>query len=81
MHRKVRESLRKTGLFGRGARVAFGLSGGNSSSILIYILKNLLGSRKDIDFWAIIIDEGGENHSQQVQARKLTGAAGYSLCR
>jgi uncharacterized protein (TIGR00269 family) len=71
VHRKVRESLRKTGLFGRGARVAFGLSGGNSSSILIYILKNLLGSRKDIDFWAIIIDEGGENHSQQVQARKL----------
>ena len=72
VHRKVRESLRKTGLFGRGARVAFGLSGGNSSSILIYILKNLLGSRKDIDFWAIIIDEEGENHSQQVQARKLT---------
>jgi tRNA(Ile)-lysidine synthase TilS/MesJ len=71
VHRKVRESLRRTKLFGRGARVAFGLSGGNSSSTLIYILKNLLGCRKDIDFWAIIIDEEGENHSQLVQARTL----------
>lgn len=69
VHRKVRESLRRTGLFGRGSRVAFGLSGGNSSSTLLYILKNLLGRRKDIDFWAIIIDDEGESHSQLMQAR------------
>jgi uncharacterized protein (TIGR00269 family) len=71
VHRKVRESLRKTGLFGRGSRVAFGLSGGNSSSTLLYVLKNLLGCRKDIDFWAVIICEEKESRSQQVQAIKL----------
>ena len=71
VHRKVRESLRRTKLFGRGARVAFGLSGGNSSSTLLYILKNLFGCRKDIDFWAVIIYEEEESHSQLVQAIKL----------
>jgi tRNA(Ile)-lysidine synthase TilS/MesJ len=69
VHRKVRESLRRTRLFGRGLRVAFGLSGGNSSSTLLYILKNLLGCRKDIDFWAIIIDDEVDSHFQLMQAR------------
>ena len=71
IHRKIRESLRRTKLFGRGARIAFGLSGGNGSSTLLYVLKHILGCRKDIDFLAIIIGGDGERHSRQVQARML----------
>jgi len=58
VHRKIRESLRRTQLFGRGERVAVGLSGGKDSATLLYVLKNMFSRRRDIDFVAIIIDEG-----------------------
>ena len=57
--RKVRESLRQTGLFGRGARVALDLDGGTGSAVLALILKEIFRNRRDIGFVAIIIDEGG----------------------
>ena len=57
--RKVRESLRQTGLFGRGARVALDLDGGAGSAVLALILKEIFRNRRDIGFVAIIIDEGG----------------------
>jgi tRNA(Ile)-lysidine synthase TilS/MesJ len=56
--RKVRESLRQTGLFGRGARVALDLDGGIGSAVLAFVLKEILRNRRDIDFMAIVIDEG-----------------------
>ncbi len=68
VHRKVRESLRRTQLFGHGMRVAVGLSGGKDSATLLYILKNMFSRRKDIDFVAIIIDEG----QGLVQARHIS---------
>ena len=58
VHRKIRESLRQTQLFGRGVRVAVGLSGGKDSATLLYVLKKMFSRRKDIDFVAVIIDEG-----------------------
>lgn len=57
--RKVRESLRQTGLFGRGARVALALDGSKESAVLAFVLKEIFGNRLDIDFVAIIVDEGG----------------------
>lgn len=58
VHRKIREELRKTGLFGSGSRIAVGLDGGRKSATLAFILKNLFIARKDIELLAVIIDEG-----------------------
>jgi tRNA(Ile)-lysidine synthase TilS/MesJ len=58
VHRKIREELRKTGLFGPGSRIAVGLDGGRESAMLAFILKNLFIRRKDIELLAVIIDEG-----------------------
>jgi len=55
--RKVRENLRQTGLFGRGARVALDLNGGIGSAVLAFVLKDTFRNRRDIDFVAIVIDE------------------------
>jgi uncharacterized protein (TIGR00269 family) len=63
VHRKIRESIRETGIFSHSARVAVALSGGKDSSTLLYALKTLFSKRKDIEFIAIIIDEGIEGYS------------------
>ena len=58
VHRKIREALRKTGLFGRDARIVVGLDGGRKSATLAFVLTNLFARRRDIDLLAVIIDEG-----------------------
>jgi uncharacterized protein (TIGR00269 family) len=58
VNRKVRETLRQTKIFGRGAKIAIALSGDKDSSVLLYILKNLFAKRRDIEIIAILIDEG-----------------------
>jgi tRNA(Ile)-lysidine synthase TilS/MesJ len=63
VHRKIRESLRRTRRVRRGARVAIGLSGGKKSATLFYVLKNLFSCRSDIDLLAVIIDEGREGRA------------------
>ncbi len=70
VQRKVRESLRQTGLFGRGARVALALDGGKESATLAFILKNLFKPRRDIDLVAIIVDEGGP-HTESMKSARL----------
>jgi tRNA(Ile)-lysidine synthase TilS/MesJ len=57
VHRKIREELRKTGLFGPGSRIAVGMDGGRKSATLAFILKNLFIARKNIEILAVIIDE------------------------
>lgn len=58
VHRKIRESIRETGIFAHEARVAVALSGGKDSSVLLYALKDQFSKRKDIELIAIMIDEG-----------------------
>lgn len=58
VYRKIRESIRETGIFARKARVAVALSGGKNSSVLLYALKDQFSKRKDIEFIAVMIDEG-----------------------
>ncbi|MCX6676486.1 MAG: tRNA lysidine(34) synthetase TilS [Methanothrix sp.] len=70
VHRKIRESLRKTGLFGPGSRIAVGLDGGRKSAILAFVLKNLFIRRRDIDLLAVIIDEGEKTSPSADQARR-----------
>jgi len=62
VHRKIRESLRKTRIFSRGAKIAVALSGGKDSSTLLYVLKTLFSRRKDIEIVALLIDEGIEGY-------------------
>lgn len=62
VHRKIRECIRETGIFARKARVAVALSGGKDSSVLLYALKDLFSKRKDIEFIAIMVDEGIEGY-------------------
>lgn len=56
--RKVRETLRETKIFGRGAKIAIGISGSQDSSAMMYILKNLFARRRDIELVAVLVDEG-----------------------
>jgi tRNA(Ile)-lysidine synthase TilS/MesJ len=71
VHRKIREVLRKTGLFGRDARIAVGLDGGRKSATLAFVLKNLFARRKDIELFAVIIDEGIKTSPIADQARHV----------
>ena len=58
VHRKVREALRETGIFGKGSKLAIDLDGGKNSSSMLYILKNLFSRRRDIEMVAVLVDEG-----------------------
>jgi len=71
VHRKIRESLRKTGLFGPGSRTAVGLDGGRKSATMAFVLKNLFIRRRDIDLLAVIIDEGKKSGPTADQARHV----------
>jgi tRNA(Ile)-lysidine synthase TilS/MesJ len=76
VHRKIRETLRKTGLFGRDARIAVGLDGGRKSAALAFVLKNLFIHRRDIDLLAVIIDEGKETSPTADQAAHVAEQLG-----
>jgi len=76
VHRKIREALRKTGLFGRDARIALGLDGGQKSATLAFVLKNLFFHRRDIDLLAVIIDDGKKTCPTADQARHVAEQLG-----
>lgn len=59
VQRKVRETLRQTGLFGHGLRLALLMDGGKGSAVMASIIKNLFAGRRDIDLVALILDDQG----------------------
>ena len=71
VHRKIREALRRTRLFGPGSRIAVGLDGGRKGATLAFVLKNLLIHRRDIDLLAVIIDEEKKTIPTTCQARHV----------
>lgn len=73
VHRKVREALRETGIFGKGAKLAIGLDGSKNSSAVLYIMKNLFSRRRDIEMVAVLVDEGifGYRSKALANARSL----------
>lgn len=58
VHRKIRESIRETGVFAHSARIAVAISGGKDSCTLLYALKTLFCRRPNIELTAIMVDEG-----------------------
>lgn len=73
VHRKVREVLRETRIFGQGAKLAIALDGRKNSSVMLYILKRLFFERRDIEMVAVLVDEGisGYRTEALVHARNL----------
>ena len=59
VHRKVRETLRRTGLFAHGLRLALAMDGGMGSVVMASIIKKLFERRRDIHLFALILDDCG----------------------
>lgn len=62
VHRKIRESIRETGVFAHSAQIAVAISGGKDSCTLLYALKTLFCKRPNIELTAIMVDEGIEGY-------------------
>ena len=71
VHRKIRESLRKTGLFSRGSRIAVCLDGGRQSATLACVLKGIFSRRPDMEISAIIMKSGEGGRESAAAARAV----------
>jgi len=78
VRRKIREELRRTGLFGREASLAVGLDGSRKSAVIANILKDLFRRRRDISLLAIIIDEGEGKTPSSSQAAEVAEELGIA---
>jgi uncharacterized protein (TIGR00269 family) len=56
--KRVKRELRKQVDIGHDERIAIAVSGGKDSTVAAFLVKEILGARKDIEFCAITIDEG-----------------------
>ena len=55
---RVKKAIRKHRWIESGDRIAVAFSGGKDSSALLYFLKKTFGMRRDLEIFAITIDEG-----------------------
>lgn len=78
VRRKIREELRRTGLFGREASLAVGLDGSRKSAAIANIIKDLFRRRRDISLIAIIIDDGGGKIPGVSQAAEVAEKLGIA---
>lgn len=60
-------------------RIAVALSGGKNSSALLYFLKKILGTRRDVRLSAIFIDEGTKGNRDCHVAANIADAIGVEL--
>ena len=58
VERKFKKLIRKYGMIKKNDVIAIGVSGGKDSSVMLYLLSNILKKRSDIKYFAILIDEG-----------------------
>lgn len=73
--RKVRKCIRQYELIGKKERIAVALSGGKDSSVLLNLLASITKNMKDIELFAILIDEGIKGY------RPFTKKDAEKLCR
>ena len=66
---KAKRTIRKNLMLQPGDRVAVALSGGKDSSAVLYILNSIIGPRKDMELFAIIVDEGSGDYRKQCVSR------------
>ncbi len=76
--KRVRYAIKKYRMIESGDRVAIALSGGKDSVALAFVLNRLYRKRKDIEFFAITIDEGIEGYRPPTVeiAKKITEQLG-----
>lgn len=79
VQRKVREVLRKTGVFGKGVKLAVALEGEKSSSVMLYIIKRLFHNRRDIEMVALLVDEGISGYRPEALAHARSLAERLSV--
>lgn len=56
--RRVKLAVKKFNMIQKGDKIAIALSGGKDSVILTYVMNKLYSVRKDIELFAITVDEG-----------------------
>ena len=76
LERKAKHDIRRHRCLAPGDHIAVALSGDANSSALLFFLKKLTSSRRDIRISAIIIDEGIVGYRDPESA---TGIAGLSV--
>ncbi len=76
--KKVRSVIKKYEMIKSGDVIAIALSGGKDSVTLTNFLLEQYGGRRDLDFFAITIDEGIANYREKtlIVAEKVTKALG-----
>lgn len=58
VEKRVRHEIRQQLDLGRGKRIAVALSGGKDSTVALHLIHRILGSRRDLEIFAITVDEG-----------------------
>jgi len=58
IEKKVKRNVRQNNMIESGDKIAFGLSGGKDSSVVLHIIHKILKPRRDVEFFAFTIDEG-----------------------
>ncbi len=76
--RKVKFAINKFKMIKSGDRIAIALSGGKDSVTLTYVLNKLLKKRRDVEIFAITVDEGIEGYRPPTVkiAKKITSELG-----
>jgi len=76
--RRVKYAVKRYDMIEGNDRIAIALSGGKDSIALAFALKKLYGKRRDIDFFAITIDEGIAGYRPPTVriAKKITAQLG-----
>ncbi|MDD4878394.1 MAG: TIGR00269 family protein [Candidatus Nanoarchaeia archaeon] len=73
--RKIRKCIRQYGLIEKGDRIAVAISGGKDSSVLLSLLSGITRQMKNIEIFAILIDEGIRGY------RPFTKKDAVNLCK
>ena len=56
--KRVKREIKKQGKTESGSRIGVALSGGKDSTVTLFMLKKIFSKRKDVDLFAISVDEG-----------------------
>ncbi|MBN2734616.1 MAG: adenine nucleotide alpha hydrolase family protein [Methanomicrobiaceae archaeon] len=73
---RVKKAIRKHKWLSSGDRIAVAMSGGKDSSAVLYFLKKTFGDRRDIEIFAVTIDEGIKGYRDPSVVEKIAGRYG-----
>ena len=81
IEKKVKRNIRQNKLIESGDKICVAISGGKDSASCLYILSQIIKKRKDIELFAIAIDEGIGNYRKRSleKAKQLCKNLGIGL--